>query len=284
MKMWSDLVGKEMGEGLRQHARVACVNLANTTQPYSGKGEDKKSQSSAGRALGEKAVEVDISKVFYTPEPGGGFVKAMTEAADKSFRARAAKSKRGFNAEKARSRFLARLEGYIAGNNRKALRKLVENFNWQGVVDRIDPAVHQAARGGRRHKVTKQRKQLHLVLGGRKGAIGTYTNKIKKRVGLTKAGWAVCAAAIPLQRVSSSTRDIPQWVTRNMKNAGDSYINDKSNDRRNPRVTMTNAAPWASQNITPDETRKALDIARNKFVKYMNTQINYELKRKAGLK
>jgi hypothetical protein len=284
MKMWSDLVGKEMGEGLRQHARVACVNLANTTQPYSGKGQDGTSQSGGGRALGEKAVEVDISKVFYTPEPGGGFVRAMTEMAEKSFRYRAQKSKGKFNAEKARSSFLARLETYVASNNRKALRKLVKDFNWMGVIDNVDPALHQAARSGPRKKVSKRRGQMYLVLGGRRGAIATYTNKIKKRVGLTKAGWAVCAAAIPLQRVSSATRGIPQWVTRNMKNAGDSYINDKSNDRKNPRVTMTNAAPWASQNITPNETRKALDMARNKFVKYMNTQINYELKRKAGLK
>jgi hypothetical protein len=46
-------------------------------------------------------------------------------------------------------------------------------------------------------KVRKQRGNMHLILGGRKGALQTYINKVKKRVGMAKAGWAVCADRIP---------------------------------------------------------------------------------------
>jgi hypothetical protein len=274
MKMWSDLVGKEVGEGLRQHARVACVELANVTQPY---GRDKSSG-----LPGKRAVDVDISKVFYEARPDGGFVKGLTEMVKKSYQRRAQKVK-GFNAEAATEKFKNRVNQYAAANNVKALRELAERFKWQGVVDTIDPALHERARTARRRKVPKKRGNMYLYLGPR-GALRKYKDKQKEKVGLTKAGWAVCAERIPLQRASSATRGIPQWVTRNKKRAQDSYINDQSNDARNPKVTMTNAAPWASENISPAEATKALDIARNKFVKYMNTQIKYELKRRAGLK
>jgi len=274
MRVWSDLVGKSMGDGLRQHARVACVELANTTQPYG--------RSRSSGFPGKRAVDVDVSKVFYEATPDGGFVKALTQMVQKSYRRRAQKNK-GFNADEATEKFKTRVNQYAASNNVKALRELAERFNWQGVVDTIDPQLHQKARTARRRKVPKRRGNMYLYLGPR-GALRKYKEKQQQKVGLTKAGWAVCAERIPLDRVSSATRGIPQWVTRNMKRAQDSHINDQSNDPRNPKVVMTNAAPWASENISPAEATKALDIARNKFVKYMNTQIKYELKRKAGLK
>ena len=47
---------------------------------------------------------------------------------------------------------------------------------------------------------------------------------------------------------------------------------------------MTNATPWASLCITPSQAVEALNIARNKFVEYMNRQIKYELRQQAKLK
>lgn len=274
MRVWGELVGKETSEGLRQHARVACVELANTTQPYGRK--------PASALPGKRAVEFDISKVFYTATANGGFVNALTEIVRKSYQAQANKG-RSINVEGMTEKFRNRMNQYASSNNTKALRELAERFNWQGVVDTIDPKLHQDARTARRRRVPKRRGNMFLYLGPR-AALRKYKEEQQKKVGLTKAGWAVCAEKIPLERASSATRGIPQWVTRNKKRAQDSSITDRSNDLRNPKVIMTNAAPWASQNITPSEASKALDIARNKFVKYMNTQIKYELKRRAGLK
>jgi hypothetical protein len=274
MRIWGDLVGKETSEGLRQHARVACVELANTTQPY---GREKSSG-----LPGKKAVEFDISKVFYEPTENGGFVNALTEIVRKSYQARANKG-RAVDVEGMTEKFRVRMNQYAASNNTKALRELAKRFNWQGVVDTIDPQLHENARTARRRRVPKKRGNMFLYLGPR-GALGKYKEQRQQKVGLTKAGWAVCAEKIPLQRASSATRGIPQWVTRNKKHAQDSYITDQSSDPANPKVIMTNAAPWASENLTPAEAGKALDIARNKFVKYMNTQIKYELKKQAGLR
>lgn len=285
LAIWSRLVGKEMGEGLRQFARVACENLANTTQPYSGKDSSGKSGSKSAQALGEKAVEVDISKVFYTPEPYGGFVNALSEIAHESFSYRAARSNRGFSADEAALKFTNRVNGYAASGNTKALRKLAADFNWQGVIDQVDPALHQQARRSPRGRVPKSENvgNMYLVIGGRKTAISSYVKQVQKKVGLTKAGWAKCATLIPLNRVSSATRGIPGWVTRNIPRSS-GYIVDASNNATNPKVTMTNATPWASQCITPKEATGSLNIARNKFAEYMNRQIKYELRQQAKLR
>jgi hypothetical protein len=143
MAEYARIVGKDVNRELRRHARLACVELANTTQPF-GKGKD-------AQLLGEKAVEVDISKVFYTPEPYGGFVNAMSEIAYKSFAKRAAKSNGKFDADAATLSFTDRVNGYVSAGNNVALKKLAKDFNWQGIVDRPDPDIHQAARGGHRH-------------------------------------------------------------------------------------------------------------------------------------
>jgi hypothetical protein len=281
MNQYALIVGKSVNQQLRRHARLACVELANTTQPF-GKGKDAK-------LLGEKAVEVDISKVFYTPEPYGGFVNAMSEIAYKSFTKRAAKSNGKFDADAATLSFTERVNGYASTGNNAALKKLAKDFNWQGIVNRPDPDIHQAARGGSRRKVRKQRGNMHLILGGRKSALQTYINKVKKRVGMAKAGWAVCAERIPnLGLASAGTRGIPQWVTRN-KNAPApqrSSVDASTTFRKssNPRVVMHNAVPWTSQNLTESAARAALNIARGKFVKMMDIQIRYVLRAQAKLR
>jgi hypothetical protein len=281
MNQYALIVGKSVNQQLRRHARLACVELANTTQPF-GKGKDAK-------LLGEKAVEVDISKVFYTPEPYGGFVNAMSEIAYKSFTKRAAKSNGKFDADAATLSFTERVNGYASTGNNAALKKLAKDFNWQGIVDRPDPDIHQAAREGSRRKVRKQRGNMHLILGGRKSALQTYINKVKKRVGMAKAGWAVCAERIPnLGLASAGTRGIPQWVTRN-KNAPApqrSSVDASTTFRKssNPRVVMHNAVPWTSQNLTESAARAALNIARGKFVKMMDIQIRYVLRAQAKLR
>ena len=41
MNQYALIVGKSVNQQLRRHARLACVELANTTQPF-GKGKDAK--------------------------------------------------------------------------------------------------------------------------------------------------------------------------------------------------------------------------------------------------
>jgi hypothetical protein len=276
MRVWGDLVGKETSEGLRQFARVACIELITVTQPYSGKNAEI-----AGYTKGIKAVTADIGKVFYEPSPNGGFVNALSSIVQKSFQKKKNDGK-NVNVQAETEKFRARVNGYASANNRKALRDLAERFNWQGVVETIDPQLHKNARTGKRTRVVKQQGKMFLYLGPR-GGIRDYTQKIKERVGWAKAGWAACAIQIPLNRKSSPLRDVPKWVKRH-KNTATGSIEDLSNDAASPRVLMTNTTPWTSELLSTSQAQAALDIARNKFVKYMNTQIKYELKKQAKLK
>jgi len=279
MRTYVDIVGKDIQQELRRHARLGCVELANTTQPF---GDEK------GRAKGEKAVEVDVSKVFYTPTPYGGFVQALTEIAHTSHAYRASKSKRGFNSDEATLRFTDRVNGYAASGNMKALRRLVDNFKWRGVEDEIYPQRHWEARTGNRRKVPKRAGHMTLVLQ-RQAKLDAYIKQTQKKVGMTKAGWAVCAEKIPeLGLASAQTRGIPQWVTRNKGHrvpaASTVDASTTFTETINPKVRMTNAVPWASENISESQARAALNIARDKFVKMMDRQIKYVLRERAGLR
>jgi hypothetical protein len=259
------VVGREMSGAVRQFARKACVYLANATQPYSGKGEDGKSQNKQAKALGEKAVQVDISKVFYTPQ-SGGFARAIKSVV--------ANSKRS---EESKSKFNRRLDRYISSGNKTAIKKIAKDFNWQGIIDAVDPALHQAARSGPRRKVSKRRKQLHMVLEGRT-AISSYIKTVQKRVGIAKSGWASCAQQISVDQKQSSTAGIPAWVTRHASGSNGSIV-DQSRDKRNPRVRMTNNVPWTSQVLSNSAKKDSLRLAKENFLKYMNTTIRAELRR-----
>jgi hypothetical protein len=259
---YAQIVGKETSEAVRQFARVACVNLATNTQPFgSGKGD---------REPGEKAVEVDISKVFYTPQDGG-FGNTLKEIVGASKRSDVAKQK-----------FNTRIDGYIQSNNLAAITKLARDFGWRGTLfDEVDPSLHQNARRSPRGRVSKRRGAMHMIIGGNE-ALAEYKAKQKHKVGLTKAGWAKCATMIPLKRASSPTRGIPQWVTRHLGRASGSIV-DNSYVQDNPSVTMTNGTPWTSQVLSESSARDAMQIARHKFVQYMNHQIRYELRAQAKL-
>jgi hypothetical protein len=278
MREYANIVGKDIQIELRRHARLACVELANTTQPF---GDEK------GRAKGEKAVEVDISKVFYTPTPYGGFVTQLSEMAHKSHAYRASKSNRGFDADSATLKFTDRINGYAASGNMKALERLANNFKWQGIEGDFYPQAHWNARTGRRAKVPKRAGNMTLVMK-RQSQLDAYIERMKKKVGMTKAGWAVCADKMPETNIKGSmTRGIPQWVTRNKKHrvpaASSVDASSTFTDTRNPSVKMTNAVPWTSDNLSPAQAIAAMQIARHKFVKMMNTQIKYVLRQQAKL-
>jgi hypothetical protein len=268
METWAKLVKKETGTGLKQFARVACENLAHNTQPY-GKDDGAKKK-------GEHAVDAGISSVYYTTKDKG-FKEGILKSAEGSYAKR--KSQNGFAA------FKARLDGYIGSNNTAALTKLAADFGWKNVLlDQFDQGLHKSARNKSTGRVKKRRASLHLVIGAEK-QLEKYRKEMMARVGLSKAGWAKCAEQISVPgRKSSSTRGFPQWVKRHRNKLARGRIVDKSNDRTNPAVVMTNLTPWCSRVLTPANSLKALQIARNKFVEYMNKQIKYELRQKAKLR
>jgi hypothetical protein len=276
LRQYTELMGKGMSDGVRQFAVIACRNLANTTQPFSGREKDT---SQRGKYMGELAVEVDISKVFYVPTVDGGFSKALTEQAEKSYRQRL---KNSMSIGTRTHKFRDRINGYIAQGNFGALRNVAKDMGWKDFRRTVDPAIHQAARTGKRKRVRKPTGGMTLILN-KQETLARYIKKRQKLVGLTKAGWAKCADLIPSAKKGSATRGIPQWVTRN-KDKSSGSIQDKSRDAKNPKVIMTNKIPWTSDCLTNNEARKAIDLAKRNFVEYIKKTMKGELRRRAKLK
>ena len=255
---------RETSETVRQFARVACVNLATETQPF-GDGKE-------GQSAGETAVARDIYKVYY-PATGAKFLKQATRYVEGYYAKNNQSSSRA-------DKFKTRLLGYQMANNTGALAKIAADIGFTDAqIDSFEPSRHRSSRDSR-GRVRAAKPQL--VIGGEDG-LEKYIEETQRKVGLTKAGWAVCAEAIPLNRASSATRGIPQWVTRN-KGRASGRIEDHSQDPTNPRVRMTNATPWTSQVLTPSQAKQALELARDNFVKYMNTAIKKTLRDEVKLK
>lgn len=257
------IVGKETSEAVRQFARVACVNLTTETQPF---GKD-----SAAKDKGETAVARDIYKVYY-PATGSKFLQQATKIAENYY----GRIKASSNAS---DQFKNRMLRYQMENNTGALAKIAGDLGFTDVaLDTFDSSRHKGSRD-RRGRVRGAKAQLVI---GAEDQLEKYVAETQRKVGLTKAGWAVCAEAIPLTRASSATRGIPQWVTRNKGRASGS-ISDMSNDPSNPRVKMTNSTPWCSMVLTPAQAQQALNLARDNFVKYMNQAIKGTLRQQAKL-
>lgn len=264
LKEYVAVTGREMSESVRQFARVACVNLATETQPF-GKDKDAKDK-------GETAVARDIYKVYY-PSTGAKFLNQATRAVEGYY----AKSK---NPSGKAEKFKTRMLGYQMANNTSALAKIAGDIGFTDAqIDSFEPSRHKASRDSR-GRVRGAKPQL--IIGG-EDQLEKYVEQTQRKVGLTKAGWAVCAEAIPIKRTSSATRGIPQWVTRN-KGRATGRIEDRSQDERNPLVRMTNSTPWTSQVLSPQSAQGALELARDNFVKYMNTAIKKTLREEVKLK
>jgi hypothetical protein len=273
LKMYAEIVGKDSAEALRRHARLAAVDLSNSTTPFSRGG----GVSQQAKAAGEGAVQRDILKVYY-PATGGRFRSMATRIARGSLIKKGNK-----NASAQGEKFKERLLRYQMADDTAALAKIAADMQFKDfMLDRFDASRHAQARG-RGGKVDKPNPTL--VIGAER-EMEKYIVKTQKKVGLTKAGFALVAQKIPTNNKGNPMSGIPAWVKRHVGRASGRMEDFTQGGllNRNIRVRMTNATPWASETITGAQINHSLQSTRKKFIKYMDTQIRYELKRRAGLK
>jgi hypothetical protein len=265
LSAFASVVGAETSQAVKQFARKACIYLAVETQPF---GKDASAQ-----AKGETAVASDIYKV-YLPATGYKFNKMARQINDNY------NAKRGKASPDASSKFQDRLTRYQIENNTGALTRIAASMKFRDVaLDTFDRQRHRDRRGPRG---TVRPGKQQLVIGAEE-ELEKYVEYTQKKVGLTKAGWAKCAELIKLNRVSSSTRELPAWITRNMYRATGIVV-DLSDHKENPKVHMTNTTPWTSNVLSPSAAKSALDLARKNFIEYMNTTIKKTLRNQVKLK
>ena len=256
MEQYKQVTGKSMGEIVRAHARLCCVELANRTNPFTvGAGSEVMDK-------GKINLSKDIRKVIKEPD-------------DVASRAR-----RFITDDNTRARVLA----LITAGKWSTVAKIFVNFKIISSPGDLQLVSGQAAMK-ETHKLNRSkstgrtispRKQINRTPSGLEGYIG----EVSKMIGYTKSGWAECARKIG--RLSGdNARGIPAFAKRQKQ--GNFDIEDHSGDKGNPHFVMTNTTPWVSKMIKPSEITAATNIASGKMIKSMERVLQHAAKQNADV-
>jgi hypothetical protein len=134
-----------------------------------------------------------------------------------------------------------------------------------------DPKVpHRANRDPRTGRTRNKGDKLYIA----QNDISGYAEETAKRVGLSKAGWAVAAEGLPPTVANRrSSYDFPAFVKANMDRASGS-AQDNTGNITNPTVTLTNSTPWIDRICPATERMNAVSVVISK----MKTQMAKILK------
>jgi hypothetical protein len=244
LKRWMALKGKGVSEALKKATRLICVNLAYQTQPF---GDEQ------GKQQGKNAITRDLSYIFVA-----------------------------LNSES-----MSYFKEVMGGTNRRLVLRRKDGTVWITDTDTYMTkgqmkAFHQSMRTAGRGNVRNANKANKTRDIGRhqehpRGVVSqtdmtTYMQSVWKKSGIAKGGWAACA------KILGGSRGIPQWVTRHAGKRAGGMVNDQSMRAKDPRITFTNMVPWVSKVLSPGQGQRALDIAKYKIVKEIDTAIKYSSK------
>jgi hypothetical protein len=227
LKEYAEIRQVEIPQAVLINGRLLAKELARRTQPFGTKPD-----------AGRERVKNDIGKVIKEDSK-------IEEMIDKVNDGRiAARLKQLWNAR----RFDV-VE--IVFRNIGFLNKYGD---MQFVTDFKGP--HRANRDPRTGRTRGKADALYIAAGN----IGSYVEEIAKRVGLSKAGWAVAAEGLPSTVANKrSSYDFPQFVKDNMSRGSGSAQNNTSNIT-NPTVTLTNSTPWIDRICPATEQVRAVSI------------------------
>jgi hypothetical protein len=258
----------EASKEMRIQARMLCVSLANSTQPF---GDDAKAKT-----IGEKAVTRDIDRVYKTGSTAVREIAALPLP-------------RGKTATQNAKQAAAALAGLLGGKGKGKGKQKPKIGEAQNLLDRIryKPYVntrigvfdqgqaHNKARFGRRKSVPKNQFISQVVT--KDSQLTKYFKEKRGNVGIAKSGWAVCAGLL------GGFKGIPKWVYRH---TGGGRVNDQSGKGlgivSKPFIQMTNTIPWINAVISTATIQKSIDIQIRKMIKRLGYIVSAESK-KAGL-
>lgn len=251
---YAEATGRSLGVVVRQNTRLIAWNLAHNTQPY---GMDL-----AAKKLGEAAVARDVGKVFASGPQIYKIIKF--EATAKEARRFNKLVKNSNSAETMAGAFWQMLKGGRYGELRRFLKSLdIPEIDLP--IGEIDPKIHKA-RWNSRGRVRGNAPSL--IVPNAKD-IRDYIKVVKKRVGYAKAGWITAGS-----RVGSITR-VPAWITRH-RGAAPGTADDRSHDKTNPHITLTNRVPYISRILPDHEVADALRIQREKMLAHIEHVLTEE--------
>ena len=250
LKNHEGFVSKTMPELVRKYSRIACVELANRTQPFS-----VGAKSEGAKKLGEDAVKIGITGVI----PEKAYFQFIVDSTSNDT-------------------LRERLQGYVAsGQWKKFAEVMVSVGMWKEakvISGREIGTIHKQHRSKSTGRALSTKGKMYLAKSGP----DAYIKKIQKRVGLSKSGWADAARKIGGVK-GDGARGIPAFAkAKRHKSAGG--ITDRTKDKTNPRVDMQNDTPWVSRICPRSEQLIALQIARDKMIKEADMRLKSAAKNK----
>ena len=258
LKAYSALTGKGLAEITRANARVCAVELANRTQPWTGK--NSKGSDVLGRV--SKNVTKDVKKVIKGNDDFENYIHGAIQDS------------------KIKQRLLdvARVKRY------DIIAKIMFNcgmissesniFQISGENSHKDAHLKFRDRNG---KTSAPNGEKYIAKSG----LDSYINKVLKRIGYTKSGWAECARKIG-GLSGDGARGIPAFAKRQRGNNW--KVDDNGADKDNPNFVMTNTTPWIRRLLAASDEKDALRIAREKMIKSMQYAIKQARRGEAAAK
>jgi len=251
---------------MRAQARLLAVSLSIQTQPLG--------KSSSIKEKAEKFLEIEIRRVYKTAGEIGlskNLAYAIRQAGGGS---KLESTNPTQNPTQAGKAFAYLVSKGKFGQARELLKRvgISQKEITEIPIGKMDGGeAHQAARAGRFKRVPSTQTAQLIAPSAR---IKTYINKIKKNIGIAKAGWAACARLLG----GSGTRGIPQWVTRNIGRAMGGTVIDQSDKAKGPKITIVNNVPWIDNCLREADIAEAVRIQYQKMVKAIDKAMRAEAK------
>jgi len=251
-------------EILRAQGRLLARDLAFQTQPFG--------RSASARYLGENAVSKEIRRVYKSAGELGMSTRLAYSIKNSpgTFSSLGSAGNPTQTPEQAGRAFVWLVSRGKYGEARDLLRRVgVAEEEITGIpIGKMDGGQeHQNARHGPRKKVSRNQWPRRIVADKQ---IKTYISKIQKNVGIVKAGWAAGA------KILKGTRDIPQWVTRNIGRALGGTVIDQSNHPSRPTITLINNVPWIDKNLTEAQKNRAVKVQYQKMLEAIDKAMRTE--------
>jgi hypothetical protein len=231
--------GKEMGELIRQEARILAVTLAKYTQPF---GFDKRAQ-----ALGQSAVKRDFSRVYHSPDSPAllSLIRNIGRKNDDT---------------------AARFTRYIDSGSFSKAEGMLKKMRVGHIGVRPDPKYYAARwRTGTLHRGDSQ-----VVLSQKKDQVKSQEMKIKMtRVGFAASGWATAADQI------GGHRGIPAWKA---KGRAPGRVVDATRDTEKPKLSLINEVNYTSQVLSESAKDHAIKDRLFRLEKRIDTELRLKLR------
>jgi len=246
LNQWKKLSAEEQARELRKSGRALAVRLANATQPYG--------LNAQARKKGENAVLDDIVAIT---KPLSRYW--MDEAVRMKNLDPAAFRRRFTNKEGKvwlEEKNVELNSSTIKEFHRSMRNKSSGRTSTAGMFD-INIGRHKAANRGFILQVQQQK----------------YIKETQKKVGIAKAGWAMCAADLGGFDSVTGVGKIQNWIQKLIAKygSGSVILTDKY-------VKLTNSIPWIGRALGRSALRKSLDIQRNTLAKSVIAIVKYKSK------